>query len=308
MNKTPIRSCCAALLLAALPALLTGCPKPLFSENVVRTSDLVYGAGYVKDNTTELGYRLKDLHFDLVEPTDGPATLRPAVLMIHGGTFLTGSKNDENLVRAANGLATEGYVCFLIDYRLDGDNPPVEKSWQPDTEDTKDLNIPSLAAVRAAFVDAKTAMRHIRANSSTYGIDPDRIAVWGESAGAFAALAAGLTEPGEFEDDGNDLPIPVENNPYVNPKPSVIIDCWGSSVFTNDAFDADDPPVMIFHGKNDKTISYLLALNVKSKCEAAGIPYRFYGISGGGHGCWDCTYKGRTLTELTLDFLADFMP
>jgi predicted esterase len=79
-------------------------------------------------------------------------------------------------------------------------------------------------------------------------------------------------------------------------------------VFTNDAFDADDPPVMIFHGKNDKTISYLLALNVKSKCEAAGIPYRFYGISGGGHGCWDCTYKGRTLTELTLDFLADFMP
>ncbi|HPX42374.1 MAG TPA: alpha/beta hydrolase [Candidatus Hydrogenedentes bacterium] len=177
MIKSSSTSVGAALLLALLPALVTGCPKPLFSDNVVRTSDLVYGAGYVEDDTAELGYRLKDLYFDLIEPTDVPATNRPAVLMIHGGSFLTGTKTDENLVRAANGLATKGYVCFLIDYRLDGDKPPTEKSWQPDTEGTKDLNIPSLAAVRAAFVDAKTAMRHIRANSATYGIDPGRIAI-----------------------------------------------------------------------------------------------------------------------------------
>jgi len=308
MIKSSSTSVGAALLLALLPALVTGCPKPLFSDNVVRTSDLVYGAGYVEDDTAELGYRLKDLYFDLIEPTDVPATNRPAVLMIHGGSFLTGTKTDENLVRAANGLATKGYVCFLIDYRLDGDKPPTEKSWQPDTEGTKDLNIPSLAAVRAAFVDAKTAMRHIRANSATYGIDPGRIAIWGESAGAFAALAAGLTDAREFRDDGNNLPAPPENNPGVDPKPAVIIDCWGSSVFTNDAFDADDPPIMIFHGKSDSTISYLFALNLKAKCDEVGIPCRSYLIPDGEHGCWDCTFQGLTLTAVTLDFLAEFMP
>ena len=61
MIKSSSTSVGAALLLALLPALVTGCPKPLFSDNVVRTSDHVYGAGYVEDDTAELGYRLKDL-------------------------------------------------------------------------------------------------------------------------------------------------------------------------------------------------------------------------------------------------------
>ncbi|MEA3364218.1 MAG: alpha/beta hydrolase, partial [Candidatus Hydrogenedentes bacterium] len=167
--------------LMSLLFLIPGCPR--LSPNVDRTRDLVYGVGYVKDNTADSGYRLQKLRFDLLEPTDVPASNRPAVLMIHGGSFAGGSKADEDLVNVADGLASEGYVCFLIDYRVDSDEPPVVDSWNPEAQTTKDIEIPSLAAVRAAFVDAKTAMRHIRANSGSYGIDPNRIAIWGESAG-----------------------------------------------------------------------------------------------------------------------------
>ncbi len=294
-------------LLFVLP-LAAGCPRSPLSDNVMRTSDIVYGMGYVRDDAADSGYRLQKLYFDLLEPTDIPATSRPAVLMIHGGSFMRGSKTDENLVAVANGLAEAGYVCFLINYRLDGDNPPHPGLWDPAPEEAKALDIPSLAAVRAAFVDAKTAMRHIRANSTVYGIDPARIAIWGESAGAFAALAAGLTEPEEFANDGEGFPVPPENNPGVNPRPAAIVECWGSAVFTPNAFEPGDPPIMIFHGLNDTTVPFIFALDIQARCQQAGIPYRMYLIRGGEHGCWDCEYDGKDLTTLTIEFLRDFMP
>lgn len=306
MRALCIRHLEIGLSLTLLLFVAMGCPT--LSPNVTRTRDLVYGLGYVKDNTADSGYRLQELYFDLLEPTDVPASNRPAVLMIHGGSFQGGSKADEDLVNIADGLASEGYVCFLIDYRVDSDDPPPVDSWNPEAQAPKDIDIPSLAAVRAAFVDAKTAMRHIRANADTYGIDPNRIAIWGESAGAFAALAAGLTEPAEFSNDGEDFPVPSENNPGVNPKPSLIVECWGSAAFTPDAFDPDDPPIMIFHGTYDATVPVLYALNIESKCEEQNIPHRTYLISGEGHGCWDCEYDGKDLTTLTLDFLRDYMP
>lgn len=294
------------MAVSLLVLVAVGCPR--LSRNVSRTRDLVYGVGYVKDETAGSGYRPRKLLFDLLEPTDIPASNRPAVLMIHGGTFKGGSKEDEDLVNVADGLASKGYVCFLINYRVESDEPPPVDSWNPEARHAKDIEIPSLPAVHAAFVDAKTAMRHIRANADTYGIDPNRIAVWGESAGAFAALAAGLTEPDEFSNDGEDFPVPAQNNPGINPKPSLIVDCWGSAMFTPDAFDPADPPIMIFHGTYDSTVPVLYALNIESACKTHDIPYRIYLISGEGHGCWECEYDGDDLTTLTLEFLRDYMP
>lgn len=307
MNSLYAKRFGTGICLALLFFLAAGCPSSL-SPNVSLTSGLVYGLGYVKDEATDSGYSLRELPFDLLQPTDGPASGRPAVLMIHGGSFVKGTRTDEDLVTVADGLATKGYVCFLIDYRVDPDEPPPVSSWNLDAEETKDIEIPSLGAVRAAFVDAKTAMRHIRANSEIYGIDPDRIAVWGESAGAFAALATGLPNPDEFSDDGQDFPVPAENNPGVDPKPAVIIDCWGSAAFTSDAFDSSDPPIMIFHGTYDTTVPVFDALRIKDRCDSFGIPYRSYLIPGAGHGCWEEEYEDKDLTTLTLDFLAEFMP
>jgi len=288
----------AALLFAA------GCPGPPISDNVVLTSDLVYGLGYVSIGDA---YVLRNLLFDLIEPKDAPSANKPAVLMIHGGGFERGTKTDEDLVMVADRLAGAGYVCFLIDYRLEGDHPPEAKSLGA-ANPPKDIEIPSATAVHAAYVDTKVAMRHIRANAAAYGIDPDRIAAFGESAGAFAAIAAGVTDPEDYASDGPDFPVPADNNPGVDAKPEVVIDCWGGSLFVTDEFDATDPPVMIWHGLFDLTVPYLFALEVADKCDEFGIPRRLFGLYGEDHGAWDAKFGDKDLTTHILEFLADFMP
>jgi para-nitrobenzyl esterase len=284
-------------------AVLCGCPGPL-SPGVIRTSDLVYGRGNVTSSTDAGAFTVVELKYDLVE-LEGTGENRPAVIMIHGGSFESGTKTDEELVAQANALAQAGYVCFLIDYRLKGDGPPAPSDWQPDTSgfvfDALDLR----AAIHAAFVDAKTAMRYVRANATSLRVDPNRIALWGESAGAFAALAAGLTNDELFSSDGPTYPAPAENNPGVSTRPQAIIDCWGSAAPVLNAFDSSDPPVMIFHGTNDFTVGLSLApaLEIRDACVSNSIPVSYYPISGEGHGAWDGEFDGKDLASLTTEFL-----
>jgi pimeloyl-ACP methyl ester carboxylesterase len=298
-----VSSTCVAVLFCVL-LLCLGCPQRFqFSPNVAYTTGLTYGSGYVASAGEGGGYELRALQFDLVAPNDRPGTVKPAVVMIHGGGFDQGSRADEDLLLVADRLASQGYVCFLTDYRLVGDGPPP-------AEDFPKSDLPSPSAVRAAIVDAKTALRYVRANSAVYEIDPDRIAVFGESAGAIAGLAAGLTGPEEYADDGPGFPSPAENNPEVNPVPQAIIDCWGSADFFLDAFDAADPPIMIWHGTNDFTlgVSFASALAIWNKCEEVGIPCWFYPLLGEEHGAWEAEFNGKDLSTTILNFLRDLMP
>lgn len=288
-------------------ALMSGCPGPL-SPGVIKTANLVYGQGNVADTTTPGSYTTVDLHYDLVELESG-AENRPAVIMIHGGSFEGGTKSDEKLLRQANALALQGYVCFLIDYRLKGDEPPAPDGWNPDTSESIFNALELRAAMHAAFVDAKTAMRYVRANAAALRLDPDRIALWGESAGAFAALAAGVTGDELFSSDGPDFPVPARNNPGVSTRPQAIVDCWGSAAPVVSSFDPSDPAVMVFHGTNDFVVGLSLApaLEIRDACTANGIPVAYYPIPGEGHGAWTGEYDGRNLATLTLEFLATYM-
>ena len=132
----------------------------------------------------------------------------------------------------------------------------------------------------------------------------------GESAGAFAALAAGITNPGDFADDGPGFPAPPENNPGVSPLPVAIIDFWGSADLIRDEFDAGDPPIMIAHGTNDLTLGtfFTSALTIVAACNEHGIPCRFFPLIGQDHGAWDAKFDGKGLVEHTMEFLADYMP
>lgn len=293
------------LMFGLLPVLgaafiLAGCP-PRLSRNVDLTEDLVYGRGYVAADVKAETFALRDLYFDLLEPNDIPRENRPAVLLIHGGSFEGGTRKDEDLVDFADTLASNGYVCFLSDYRLMGDQPPA-----PEPYAESELE----SAVHAAFVDAKVALRYIRANSAAYGVDPERIAVFGESAGAFAALAAGVTDETDFASDGPDFPVPPENNPDMSARVDAAIDFWGSASPVLDEFDPADPPIMIVHGTNDFTFGtfYTEALAIVDACKEQGIPYRLHTLLGEGHGAWDTEWDDRNLAELALEFLAEYVP
>jgi acetyl esterase/lipase len=116
------------------------------------------------------------LSMDIARPTGGG--LHPAVIAIHGGGFTAGDRSSfsEMILR----LAEHGYVAVAIDYRL----------------------APS-AQFPSALQDVKAAVRFLRANAAKYAIDPDRIGVIGDSAGATLALLLAFTpEVPEFESGG----------------------------------------------------------------------------------------------------------
>ncbi len=262
--------------------------------------DLVYGKGYVRPGGIEDAPALKDLLFDLYKPKEEGTESLPAVVMLHGGSFRAGSKENGKLTRIARFVAAEGYACFVLNYRLLGDSPPAPYPWDA---------LVWQSAVHAAFVDAKTAIRHVRTNAATYGVDPKRVAVLGESAGAFAALAAGVSDRGDFASDGPGLAVPPENNPEADGKPNAVVDLWGSAELVKDKFSPDDPPILVIHGTKDDHIGvfFPVALNIKKACEEQGIPLRFYAMEGAGHGAAETKIDGKSIPEVVVGFLREFL-
>lgn len=133
---------------------------PSLPEGVKEYKDVVY----TTIKKTPFGDR--DLHVDIFRPDDGK--VYPALIMIHGGGWNSGDKSLQ--VPMAQQIAAKGYVTIPVEYRL----------------------IPE-AVYPAGLHDIKTAVRWVRANADRYGIDPERIAVSGCSAGAQLATLVGVT-------------------------------------------------------------------------------------------------------------------
>ena len=114
----------------------------------------------------------RPLELDLYLPA-GPA---PLVVFLHGGGWRLGSRHAAGPQYAGSApfehLAQAGIGVASIDYRLSG-----EAVWP------------------AQLHDAKAAVRWLRSRADELGVDPDRIAAWGESAGGHLAALLGLTGP-----------------------------------------------------------------------------------------------------------------
>jgi acetyl esterase/lipase len=92
----------------------------------------------------------------------------PAVLIIHGGGWRTGDRS-QHLPLAVE-LAKAGYVAITVEYRLS-----------------------TIALYPAAVNDVKAAIKWTKANAKSYGINKDKIAILGFSAGGELAAFAGAT-------------------------------------------------------------------------------------------------------------------
>lgn len=108
---------------------------------------------------------------DLYLP-DMPRTHRPAVVIIHGGGWVSGSRHSNDYF--ANALAAQGVVVLNIDYRL-ADKAVPQNRWP------------------AQLVDAQLAVRFLRAHAIELGIDAGRLGAVGDSAGAQLAVFLGTT-------------------------------------------------------------------------------------------------------------------
>ena len=117
---------------------------------------------------------VRPLELDLHLPPAGPgAAPAPLVVFVHGGGWLTGSRRSAGPAlgaRAFERVAAAGTAVASVDHRLSG-----EARWP------------------AALHDVKAAVRFLRSRAAEFGLDAERTAAWGESAGGHLALLLGLT-------------------------------------------------------------------------------------------------------------------
>ncbi|HET9396716.1 MAG TPA: alpha/beta hydrolase, partial [Nitrospiraceae bacterium] len=135
--------------------------KVMFGSDVESHPDLIY--------STLPGYR--PMRLDLYRQTAG-ANPRPLVVYVHGGGWQSGHTRHsgafENWPEVLASLARRGYVVASLEYRLSGE-----------------------AKFPAAIHDVKNAIKWLRASAARFAIDPQRVVIWGGSAGGqLAALAA----------------------------------------------------------------------------------------------------------------------
>lgn len=133
------------------------------SENVDQIKDIVYFNE--KDRT---------LHIDAF--VNKTKKKNPAVIMIHGGGWRSGNKNQMNLL--AEEIASKGYSCFTIEYRL-------------------------LLEAKYPYgvYDVKNAIKFIKDNAKKFNVDPNKIAILGCSSGGQMAALIGTTNGNQPFDD-----------------------------------------------------------------------------------------------------------
>ena len=223
------------------------------------------------------------------EKVSGPL---PVIVWIHSGGWSRGRKERCPAVT----LVQDGYAVASIDYRLT-----------------------TTAPFPAQIEDCKAAVRWLRANASTYHLDPDHIGVWGHSAGGHLAALLG-TSGGvrELEGTGDNMsyssrvqavcvvsgpgdllqlyraatgPSGTEMNPKVKPALEALI---GVPVEENKTkamaaspityVSKDDPPFLIIHGEIDSTVPVSQAESFAAALKAAGVETTLEIAPGRGHG------------------------
>ncbi|NOT36130.1 MAG: alpha/beta hydrolase [Saprospiraceae bacterium] len=122
--------------------------------------------------------------------------VKPLIMFIHGGAFLAGNKDEQNIVHLCKQFAKRGYVTATISYRLGFISD--DAAWSCVYQNyscvfASDSSEWSRAYYRAVQ-DAKGALRFLINRNAEYQIDVNNVFVSGESAGSFLALGTALLD------------------------------------------------------------------------------------------------------------------
>lgn len=194
---------------------------------------------------------------DLLVPEAPSATPRPVIINIHGGGWSNGDKYAGRVI--ASHWAAQGYVAASVRYRLLGEAP-----------------------FPACVEDVKSAIRFLRAHAKDYNLDPDRIGVFGHSAGAHLAACLGVIPAAAGLEVGENL----EQSSVVNAvcaiaTPTNLAEGRELARFGDDHATArkispvnyatkDAPPYLLIHGTEDRTVPLANASSFIAALRAAG--------------------------------------
>lgn len=210
----------------------------------------------------------EELKMDIFLPQRAATSISPAIVVIHGGAWMSGRRQDMNAL--ATQLAESGFVAATVSYRL----APKHK-WP------------------AMLDDVQTAVRFLRSKAAEYRLDPKRVGATGASAGGHLSLLLG------FRDTRLDNP---SEYPGFSSKVAAVFNIFGPTDLRRDyppaveglfetvlgkkkADAAEDirqaspvewisksaAPVFTLHGEADPLVPYVQAKWLKERLDAFGV-------------------------------------
>jgi acetyl esterase/lipase len=255
-------------VLAAAPALASLTSATAMAQN--NNSDLNVESNIVFGKGGDI-----DLQLDVYRPPAGVTSKKMAIIHLFGGGFSSGSKNTVYIVNDVRALGRLGYTGIAANYRLTS-----QGLWPAQIHDTK------------------AAIRWVRANADKIGIDPNRIAVAGYSAGGLLSLMAAATNGmAEFEGSGGNAGVSskVQAGIGVYPLATPSGNLFPNTLSTEDrtkAIQAASPatyigpdfaPTIFIHGTADTTVPMTSSIDLFTKLQAAKVPTAMTLIQGAAH-------------------------
>jgi len=212
----------------------------------------------------------KALQIWMWKPADWKAgDQRSAIVFYHGGGWSGGSPTA--FVRQSAKLAERGMVAFSVQYRL-----------------TSQKGV----TIEDCVMDAKSAFRWVRAQAAKLGVDPQKIAAGGGSAGGH--LAAALATLDEINDPADDLTVSTQPAALVLFNPAVKLDFPRArergmpleellKLSPYHHLKAGHPPTIIFHGDADTTVPIETVQDYSAKVKELGGVSEVVAASGQEH-------------------------
>jgi len=224
------------------------------------------------------------LKADIYYPLD-KSKKYPGIAMVHGGGWISGSKDNEKYM--AQELASKGYVAMAVGYRL-----------------------ADVAKYPAAIDDVENAIKFLKKNRKKYALNPKKMAVLGESAGAQIATLVGVRKENKIKAivnvDGivSFIHPEAEESTYaaywLNGDRNINLNNW-KEASPLEFVDKNTPPTVFinssqprFHAGRDDMMNKLKSFN---------IPTEFHEIKDSAHSFW---YAEPWFTE-TLDLTVQFL-
>lgn len=270
---------------------------------VTEEKGIVYSHSTITDGRDE-GKPL-DLHMNLKVPAaalNGADELFPVVILVPGGGFIS-CRIDNKYEEVQRYLVQADYAVAIMEYHIIGQGRYMD-----------------------AAQDVRDAVRWVREHGPEHGLDPDRIAMVGNSGGGYvAALAAcmngknircvvnfyGLSDLLNNKADYEDAAVEAHHKADSSDSQFVNGVLSGKSL-TDDLeeaakadpatyIDGDEPPFIHLHGDQDLLVSPSQSLHLHEALLAAGVPSVRYAVVGAGHG--DKAFRTKAALDTVIQFL-----
>lgn len=262
---------------------------PVFAQSITENEQEILKDLNYKDSITFNTIDGVTLKLILFYPKNVKYKKAPLMVFTHGGGWTSGNRYvvlKNIFLNPLKELLANGIACASVEYRLNTDKIKVVD----------------------AVADCKDAVKFLVTNAKNFGLDDEKIGIWGGSAGGHLSLMAGLADDHLFPG--------AQELVNIHPKIKCIVSYFPQTTFTNkeivnattylpnvklNKMMGNDPktaellspvnyinksncPILLIHGDNDKTLSYQNSVYFLSKSKEIGNDVTLIQVKKAGHG------------------------